>query len=112
MAKLFYAISFAGRGGTGGGVLVFDDSGVVVGVDAAGVTYDGTFKIEHGRLEAKVQVGVPTGVVLVTGAPQARSPYQFPVDLSIPLDDLTNEVKVIIPTGEVRFQLRKLRETA
>jgi hypothetical protein len=109
LSKVFYRILIAGQAGSGAGVLVFDDSGSVVGADAGGVTYDGSFRIEQGQLRADVVVTVPSGLALVTGTPPSGQPLGFTVKLSIPLDDLTTELDIPTPVGQVRVQLRRLR---
>lgn len=110
MAKVFYSLTVAGStGSTGVGVLVFD-SGLIVGVDEAGVRYDGEYRLDRGRLEANIIVTVPPGVSLVTGAPPPASTYSFPLSLSIPVDDVEMPFAVGTPTGQVAAVLRKLRE--
>ena len=108
MAKLFYSIQLAGFAGTGVGVIVFDQDGLVVGADAGGVTYVGDFTVEKGCLASRVLVTVPAGAGVVTGAPPSGVPRQFHVTLSIPLDDVMNEIRVDTPIGPVRFQLKKI----
>lgn len=112
MAKVFYRIVIAGQAGWGAGVLVFDDSGVVVGADAGGVIYQGNFRLQGGLLKAEILVTIPAGLTLVTGTAPNSQPFTFVVNLSLPLDDLTTERDVDTPVGRVRVQLRKLHTSA
>lgn len=59
----FYSISFGTSIGSGMGVLAFQD-GKVVGADAAGVTYDGTYETNGtGSVNASILLNIPAGVL-------------------------------------------------
>ena len=67
-----YLMRYVGQTGTGTGVM-FIGKGVVVGVDAGGNRYDGSYTESAGRIIGKVTMSVQPGTVLVTGqvVPQA-----------------------------------------
>ena len=60
MREGFYSIAFTGMKGWGFGVVTFD-TGEIVGADAAGATYDGTYTFNQKTemIDAEVEVFGP-----------------------------------------------------
>jgi hypothetical protein len=67
-----YVMRYVGQTGTGTGVM-YIGKGLVVGMDAAGNRYDGSYSESGGRIRGNVTMSVQPGTVLVTGqvVPQA-----------------------------------------
>lgn len=105
----FYSISFGGAAGAGFGMLVLHN-GQVVGADAAGVTYDGTYAPNAaGAVTANIVLSVPAGVQLVQGIAKP-TPWQMPISATLP-GDLGQEHPITVPTpaGAVKVVFKKLR---
>lgn len=81
----FYKVTYGGATGEGFGLLAFLN-GIVVGLDEAGVRYDGAYgeDSETGALQLHVTVTVPSGVALVVGTPARTDEWSFAVDAALP----------------------------
>jgi hypothetical protein len=64
----------------GAGALSFK-RGVIVGVDSAGVRYDGTYVDENGRIRASIILDIPAETPLTTGVKTT-----MPTRLALPLE--------------------------
>lgn len=64
----------------GAGALSFR-RGVIVGVDSAGVRYDGTYVDENGRIRASIILDIPAETPLTTGVKTT-----MPTRLALPLE--------------------------
>ncbi len=111
MKEGFYSITYTGAaGGSGFGILVFD-TGAVIGADAAGGRYDGTYvynpKTE--MIDAKVKLTVPAGAWLVTGVPAQGEEWSFDFEPSFPRETSETPFQVDIPSGPVNVIIRYLR---
>ena len=112
MKEGFYSIVYQGTMGFGFGMLALD-TGVVVGADVAGGTYDGSYAFNPmtNSLDIYVEVSIPAGVSLVQGIAAQPDAYTFPVSFGI-TRDLGKEQPVTIPTpyGNVAVVLKKIRD--
>jgi hypothetical protein len=61
-----YVMQYVGQIGTGAGA-VYIGKGVIVGVDAGGGRYKGTYTEAGGRMNGNATVLVPHGATMVTG---------------------------------------------
>jgi hypothetical protein len=112
----FYSIAFTGVAGSGFGILVFR-RGAVVGADAAGATYDWTFRTnEDGTIGVEVVMKAPAGLRPVqTGVPLAN-PVEMAISGSLPgtselLDATTSAPRQITtPLGPINIVFRKIRD--
>lgn len=98
--------------GDGFGVLVLD-SGMIYGVDMTGVQYDGTysFNATTGKIDTKIEVSVPAGVWLVTGAPASATGYKMEVPVSLPRDlGAEHPFTVSTPNGAMNVIFKKIRD--
>lgn len=111
MPEGFYSISFTGEAGSGFGILVFS-RGVIVGADAAGATYDGTYtEPASGQgFDILVMMRAPAGVRPVqTGIP-LTSPAELPIKASLsPQFDSGNPILLGTPLGPVNIVFKKIR---
>lgn len=82
----------------GFGILVLD-TGMVVGADAVGGMYDGSyiFNSQTHLLDVNVEVFIPAGISIVQGNPPAPQPYKFPINVAI-ARDLGKEQPIRVPT--------------
>lgn len=110
MKEGFYSIAFAGATGAGFGIIVLDTD-LVVGVDATGVKYDGTyaFSPRSGKLEAHLKLTVPAGVALVSGAPAQPQEWSFEIDAAFPREASDEIVSVMTKFGPVDVVINFLR---
>ncbi|MBI4218524.1 MAG: hypothetical protein HY682_00165, partial [Chloroflexi bacterium] len=61
MERRFYSLTFVGAAGHGVGVLVLD-GGEIVGVDHAGVRYDGRYSISQGEQGVALLLDIFEGI--------------------------------------------------
>src|SRR5687767_11268168 len=81
----FYRLEFLGAAGVGVGVIVLE-WGMIVGADAGGVIYDGTYSYARREelLDLELTVRVPPGASLVQGVPALALPHSFWARARIP----------------------------
>ena len=81
----FYKISYEGATGAGFGMLALL-SGLVSGIDEAGVAYDGEYGEDDqtGVVQFHVRATIPAGVGLVLGTPPKDEPWSFAIDAVLP----------------------------
>ena len=107
----FYAGYFTGRAGNGLALLTFN-GGKVVGVDAAGIQYDGEYEW-HGDtddLNLHVRVTAPPGVSLVQGGDTGEQGFNYEVETSLKGSALDGTVtRIETPRGPINMRLQKLR---
>lgn len=68
MTTTMYAMRYHGATGAGVGALCFGN-GKVIGLDAGGGHYNGSYTENAGRFQVKVAITAPNGARLVTGQP-------------------------------------------
>lgn len=101
---------FTGRSGSGHAILVMKD-GVIAGADACGITFDGTYKPSGETIHVSLNMTVPPGVTLVTGAVAGQEPMTQELETALPVDFADgNAVPVKTPTGPVNVIFRRIRD--
>lgn len=109
----FYAAYFTGATGNSFGMFVFQD-GVVVGADAGGGKYDGTYTVapDAERLDATIEFTLPVGNFSITGAAATAEPLTISVALSLPTKFTASDVhRIETPIGPINAKLDKIRGT-
>jgi hypothetical protein len=111
MVDGIYSITFRGAADWGLGMIVLH-GGTVTGADAAGATYDGTYKAEGESVSFRLTMTVPPGVVLVQGTRARPVSYDIPIAASVPAKALENSEPVTLemPPGPVNVIFRRLRK--
>ncbi|HXQ50898.1 MAG TPA: hypothetical protein VN802_07385 [Stellaceae bacterium] len=81
----FYKVTYGGATGSGFGMLAFFN-GAIVGLDEAGVRYDGEYGEDDmtGAVQMHMTVTVPENVALVVGTPARGEAWSFAVDAVLP----------------------------
>jgi hypothetical protein len=81
----FYKVTYDGATGSGFGMLALM-SGLISGVDEAGVSYDGEYGEDDlsGVVQIHVRAIIPAGVGLVLGVPARDEPWSFAIDAVLP----------------------------
>jgi hypothetical protein len=106
----FYAAYVTGSAGQGFAMLVFR-SGTIVGVDAAGGKYDGSYRNTERGLIVKLNVFVPPNTYLVQGLNSGPQGHTEELEFQIPDDFLSQPFIRITPKhGPINVKLVKLRE--
>ena len=110
MREGFYKVDYAGTWGLGFAVMVFD-SGVVVGADAMGGTYDGTYEWNPAtsQLDVQVQVKIPAGVTVVQGEVAPEGGLTFSASCSFSREARNEIVKATTELGDVQVAIDLLR---
>jgi hypothetical protein len=85
--------------------------GSIVGADAGGVLYDGTYQDRGDSLDVRLTMTVPPGVTLVQGTLAQPTAYSVPINVSLSKRALTTSEPVLLqmPPGPVNAIFRKLR---
>jgi hypothetical protein len=107
----FYKISYEGSTGSGFGMLALL-SGMVSGIDEAGVAYDGEYGEDDltGVVQFHVRAAIPPGVGLVLGTPPKDEPWSFAIDAVLPPGFVTGTpVKLRTKFGPVTLIFSLLR---
>ncbi|WP_347138846.1 hypothetical protein [Paracoccus sp. SSK6] len=105
----FYALYYTGVAGFGHAVIVMKD-GTIVGADATGGTYDGTYEAVGDNIDIRVDLTVPAGGTLVTGQSLAQSMTQS-ITATLPMHFGNGQpVAVRTPMGPVNVIFKKLRD--
>lgn len=107
----FYAGYFMGAQGPGLGLFVFKD-GVIVGVDAGGVEFDGHYEIsdEDGTCSGDIKVKAPPNVTLIQGHVVGPEGLTYTVPIRLPPDFAQKPyVRVETPIGPVNVSLKRVR---
>ena len=110
MREGIYKVDYAGRMGLGFAVLVID-TGMVVGADAMGGTYDGTYSWNEvtRRVDVIVNVKVPEGVMLVQGQVAPAGGLTFDVSCSFSREAVNELVPANTDFGRVDVVIDLLR---
>ena len=109
MREGFYSIAF-GMKGWGFGVAGFD-TGEIVGADAAGATYDGTYTFNQKTemIDAEVEVFGPPGAQMVTRQVAGAEGIRFKAKVSFPRDADGSIVTATTDFGPVNVAIKFLR---
>lgn len=108
----FYVGYMTATGGYGVVLFVFRGK-TIVGVDAGGVKFDGTFvqNKETGEFQGNIRVDAPPNISLVQGVPTGPNGLRYTVPFVMPSNFLeTPFIKVETPFGAVNVKLEKLRD--
>lgn len=108
MNEGFYSVAYTGLSGYGFGVVVLA-AGTVVGADAAGGTYDGTYALNTltGMIDLDVTISAPAGMPLVP----LPAPLKLPIKTTLPRD-LGAQHPVLVETlmGPVNVIFKRIRD--
>jgi hypothetical protein len=106
----FYLAYLTGKAGSSIAVFIIREN-VIVGLDAAGMSYDGTIepKSDGSGFVCKVVYVVPAGVPLLTGASPLAEPHRVPLTFELPTDFDGKVVLVVTPLGPVNVKFQKAR---
>lgn len=110
MGGELYAMYYTGIAGSGHAVFVMKD-GVVAGADPMGGVLDGTYEaLQSGNLAVAVELRMPPGTWLVTGASSGQEGAVQRIEAELPPDlGAGNPVAVSTPTGPVNVVFRHIR---
>lgn len=106
----FYAAYLTGSVNQGFAMLVFRN-GTIVGVDAGGVKYDGTYTNTGSGFAIKLNVFVPPNTFLVQGATIGPQGDKSELNFQLPVDFLSQPfIRINAKHGPVNAKITKLRE--
>ena len=110
MREGFYRLNYGSVAGVGFGLIAMDHE-AIIGVDAWGGEYDGTYhwNSETKQLDATISVFMPEGVHTVFGSTAPKGGLRFNVACSFPRDADNHPITAITELGSVRFQISFLR---
>src|SRR5664279_1978943 len=105
----FYAAYLTGSGGQGFAMLVFRN-GTIVGVDAGGAQYDGTYTDIENGFSIKLAVSLPPNTLLIQGVTTGPETDSSELEFQIPADFLSQPfIRISAKHGPVNAKLTKLR---
>jgi hypothetical protein len=107
----FYAAYFTGATGNSIGMFVFKE-GVVVGADAGGGRYDGTYAMtpDNRFVAGVIHFSMPVGNLSITGVSAQSEPINIDVPLRLPVDFNRNDVhRIDTPIGPLNAKFEKIR---
>lgn len=111
MKEGFYSVAYKGLAGSGFGMLALD-TGAVVGADAMGGVYDGSYAFNPATnlVDLEIMAVLPAGLWPVqTGVP-LQKPISFPVKVSLPRAVGVEKSAIAqTPLGPVTVLFRKIR---
>ncbi len=106
----FYAAYLTGSATQGLAMLVFRN-GTIVGVDAGGVKYDGTYTDTGTGFAIKLNVFVPPNTFLVQGVTSGPQGDKSELNFQLPVDFLSQPfIRINAKHGPVNARMMKLRE--
>lgn len=106
----FYAAYLTGSSGQGLLMLIFRQ-GTIVGVDATGAKYDGTYSYADGSFAVKLSILLPPNILLVQGATTGPQGDSSELNFQLPADFLSQPyIRINAKHGPVNAKLTKLRE--
>lgn len=107
----FYAAYLTGRGGNSV-VLLAIKSNSIVGVDAAGMKYDGSVTpANNGTFNFHLKYVIQPGTPQITGIGTVATPTPVSLDFTLPPDFATGVIVTIkTPFGPVNAKMTKLRD--
>jgi hypothetical protein len=105
-----YAAYLTGSAGQGFAMLVFR-GGTIVGVDAAGVKYDGTYIDTGNAFSVRLKVSLPPNTLLVQGVTTGAQGDESELEFLMPADFLSQAfLRINAKHGPVNAKLVKLRD--
>jgi hypothetical protein len=106
----FYAVYMTGAASQGIALLIFRN-GEIVGVDAGGVKYDGTYNDVGNGFGVKLKVSIPPNTPLVQGVSTGPQNETSQIEFQLPVDFLSQPfIRVNAAHGPVNAKILKLRE--
>ena len=106
----FYAAYLTGTATQGFAMLIFRN-GTVVGIDAGGVKYDGTYSDSGTGYAVKLKVSIPPNTPLVQGVTTGAEGDNSEIVFQLPVDFLSRPfIRVDAKHGPVNAKIVKLRE--
>lgn len=109
LANGFYAAFVTESNGQGFVMLVFRN-GNIVGVDAGGVSYDGTYGDTEGGHSVKVRLTFPPNTQLINGQRTGAQVETSDLEFHLPADFLSRPfIRIETKTGPTNVRLVKLR---
>jgi hypothetical protein len=106
----FYAAYLTGSDSQGFVMLIFR-GGTIVGVDAAGVKYDGTYSDTKEGFAVKLTLSIPPNTLLVQGVTSGPQGEKSELAFQLPLDFMSRPyLRIDGNHGPVNAKLTKLRE--
>jgi len=106
----FYAAYLTGSASQGFAMLVFRN-GTIVGVDVAGVKFDGTYIDTPSGVSVKLTVSVPANTLLIQGATTGHEAESSELEFQLPSDFLSQPfIRIDAKHGPVNAKLAKLRD--
>lgn len=107
----FYQAFLTGRAGSNVAVFVIR-GGVIIGVDASGMSYDGEIqtKSDNSGFVCKVVYVIPSGVPLITGASPLPEPQRVPLTFDLPNNFDGQVITIVTPLGPVNVRFQKIRD--
>lgn len=111
MGKSLYVAYFSGIAGQSLGLFYIGD-GLLVGIDAGTVQYDGSYATEaDGTMRGMVEYVLPAGTASITGAPSGAIPARASVNLTLPPNFADGQVITIeTPLGPVNARFEKIKD--
>ena len=110
MINGIYSIYFSGITGEGFGILILQDQ-IITGSDATGASYDGNYRVTDKGILGELNLLVPPGVQLVTGAFSGGEGGVLNIPISLPLNFANGQTLTVpTPTGLVNVIFKKLRD--
>jgi hypothetical protein len=106
----FYAAYLTGSAGQGFAMLVFR-RGTIIGIDVAGVKYDGTYEDFENGFKVRLKVSTPPNTPLLQGVTTGPENETSELEFLLPLN-FTSEpfIRIDARHGPVNARLTKLRE--
>lgn len=106
----FYAAYLTGSASQGFAMLVFRN-GTIVGVDVAGVNFDGTYVGVPSGLSVKLTVSTPPNTALIQGATTGPETEISELEFQLPADFLSQPfIRIDGKHGPINAKLTKLRD--
>ena len=106
----FYAVYLTGAASQGLAMLVFR-KGEIVGVDAGGVKYDGTYSDVENAFTVKLKVSIPPNTPLIQGVSTGPQAENSQIEFQLPPDFLSQPfIRVNAAHGPVNAKIVRLRE--
>lgn len=106
----FYAVYTTGKAGQGFAMVVFRN-GAIVGTDATGVRYDGTYAVSDRGIAVKIDVTFPPNTTLVQGVTTGPEGDTAELEFRLPKDFLTQPfIRIDAKHGPLNAKMVKLRE--
>jgi hypothetical protein len=106
----FYAAYLTGSASQGFAMLVFRN-GTIVGVDAAGVKFDGTYSDTGSGFAVRLNVSIPPNTSFVQGVTSGPQGDSSELEFLLPVDFLAQSfLRINAKHGPLNAKLAKLRE--